>query len=77
MNTNSHGSRFTESERRGKGGRRRGQPDGVSEVEWRSAGEVTGAEDRADGGGGGGSRSRAERERGGASERERRLRGGE
>ena len=42
--------------------------DGVSEVEWRSAGEVTGAEDGADGGGGGGSRSRAERER--ASERE-------
>jgi len=40
-------------------------------VEWRSAGEVTGAEDGADGGGGGGSRSRAERERGGASERER------
>ena len=68
-NTNSHGSWFTESERRGKGGRRRGQPDGVSEVEWRSAGEVTGAEDGADGGGGGGSRSRAERER--ASERAR------
>ena len=40
-------------------------------MEWRSAGEVTGAEDGADGGGGGGSRSRAERERGGASERER------
>ena len=37
--------------------------DGVSEVEWRSAGEVTGAEDGADGGGNGGSRSRAERER--------------
>jgi len=43
--------------------------DGVSEVEWRSAGEVTEAEDGADGGGGGGSRSRAERER--ASERAR------
>ena len=46
-----------------------GANDGVSEVEWRSAGEVTGAEDGADGGGGGGSRSREERER--ASERER------
>jgi hypothetical protein len=33
-------------------GKEGGDGDGVSEVEWRSAGEVTGAEDGADGGGG-------------------------